>query len=137
MAAAFRCLEAKAAFLNMTYSCPRSKLSILVGRPFLLPPMTRRTKEKRNKQKKKAAYLLVPSKEKKGNYTPGGPGLPSSPASPAPASSCKLFSPSSGSFLLVLTHPTLVLRVVWCATILGGGGGVKPGSRRWKCGEQT
>ena len=41
--------------------------------------------------------------------TPGGPGPPSSPASPAPASSCQLSSPSSGSFLLVLMHPTLVL----------------------------
>ena len=58
---------------------------------------------------KKQPILSSPEKGNKRNYTSGGPGPPSSPSSPAPASSCHSSSLSSGSFLLVPMHPTLVL----------------------------
>ena len=62
-----------------------------------------------NKRESQSSLSPRPQQgEPKENYTPGGPGPPSSPATPAPASSYKLSSPSPGSFLLVLTHPTLV-----------------------------
>ena len=71
--------------------------------------LPRQTARKTTKEKKKQPIPSSPEGRNKGNYQPGGPGLPSSPSSPAPAPSCQLSSLSSGSFLLIPMHPTLVL----------------------------